>query len=90
MWRHPDEDSVLLMARKTTSYAVEPRGDHVFGVVVGQALRSALRSSRGAMVALIVALVACLGQNVPRHHERADEASGLLALPWASMSLGVP
>jgi hypothetical protein len=27
MWRHPYEDSVLLMAGQTSSYAVEPRGE---------------------------------------------------------------
>jgi AraC-like DNA-binding protein len=40
MWRHPEEDRVLLMAGKTTSYAVEPRGEYVFGVVTRQAMRS--------------------------------------------------
>jgi hypothetical protein len=40
MWRHPDENSVLLMAGQTTSYAVEPRGEYVFGIVTRQAMRS--------------------------------------------------
>jgi len=40
MWRPSPEDRVLLMAGQTTSYAIEPRGDYVFGIVAGQAMRS--------------------------------------------------
>jgi hypothetical protein len=40
MWRHPEEDRVLLLAGQTTGYAVEPRGEYVFGVVARQAMRS--------------------------------------------------
>jgi AraC-like DNA-binding protein len=40
MWRPADEDRVLLMAGKTTHYAIEPRGEYVFGIVAGQAMRS--------------------------------------------------
>jgi AraC-like DNA-binding protein len=35
MWRPADDDRVLLMAGRTTGYAVEPRGDYVFGLVDG-------------------------------------------------------
>jgi AraC-like DNA-binding protein len=40
MWRAPDADRVLLMAGRTTGYAVEPRGDYVFGVVDGAPMRA--------------------------------------------------
>lgn len=40
MWRPTDEDRVLLMAGQTMSYAIEPRGQYVFGVVAGQPMRS--------------------------------------------------
>ncbi len=40
MWRAPDEDRVLLMAGQTTQYAIEPRGEYVFGVVSGRPMRS--------------------------------------------------
>ena len=40
MWRPPDEDRVLLMAGRTTRYAVEPRGEYVVGVVANQPMRS--------------------------------------------------
>ena len=40
MWRPADEDRVLLMAGRTTRYAIEPRGEYVFGVVAGQPMRS--------------------------------------------------
>ena len=40
MWRPADEDRVLLMAGQTTHYAIEPRGEYVFGVVTGQSMRS--------------------------------------------------
>jgi AraC-like DNA-binding protein len=40
MWRPPGEDRVLLMAGRTTRYAVEPRGEYVVGVVADQPMRS--------------------------------------------------
>jgi hypothetical protein len=40
MWRPADEGRVLLMAGTTTSYAVDPRAEYVFGVVAGQPMRS--------------------------------------------------
>src|SRR4051812_18985266 len=40
MWRPGGEDRVLLMAGTTTHYAIEPRGEYVFGVVAGQPMRS--------------------------------------------------
>jgi AraC-like DNA-binding protein len=40
MWRPADEDRVLLMAGQTTHYAIEPRGEYVFGIVAGRTMRS--------------------------------------------------
>jgi AraC-like DNA-binding protein len=40
MWRPADEDRVLLMAGQTTRYAVDPRGEYVFGIVTGKPMRS--------------------------------------------------
>ncbi len=40
IWRPADEDRVLLMAGHTTRYAVEPRGEYVFGVITQQVMRS--------------------------------------------------
>jgi AraC-like DNA-binding protein len=40
MWRPAGEDRVLAMAGLTTNYAMEPRGEYVFGLVEGQAMRS--------------------------------------------------
>ncbi len=40
MWRPADEDRVLLMAGQTTRYAIEPRGEYVFGIISGQPMRS--------------------------------------------------
>jgi AraC-like DNA-binding protein len=39
VWRPADEDRVLLMAGQTTHYAIQPRGEYVFGVVAGQPMR---------------------------------------------------
>lgn len=40
MWRSEQEDRVLLMAGQTTHYAVEPRGEYVFGVITAQPMHS--------------------------------------------------
>jgi AraC-like DNA-binding protein len=40
VWRPPDESRVLLMAGRTRSYAVEPRGEYVFGVIGGAPMRA--------------------------------------------------
>lgn len=46
MWRPADENRVLLMAGQTTDYAVEPRGEYVFGVVANQPMRAQRGSQR--------------------------------------------
>jgi methylphosphotriester-DNA--protein-cysteine methyltransferase len=38
-----NEDRVLLMAGRTTRYAIEPRGEYVFGIVAGQPMRARRR-----------------------------------------------
>lgn len=40
MWRPAQEDRVLLMAGRTTRYAVEPRGEYIFGVITAQPMRA--------------------------------------------------
>jgi AraC-like DNA-binding protein len=40
MWRAAGEARVLLMAGQTTQYAIEPRGEYIFGIVGGQPMRS--------------------------------------------------
>lgn len=40
MWRPEQEDRVLLMAGRTTHYAVEPRGEYIFGVITSEPMRS--------------------------------------------------
>jgi AraC-like DNA-binding protein len=40
MWRAAGEDRVLLMAGQTARYAIEPRGEFVFGIVTGQPMRA--------------------------------------------------
>jgi AraC-like DNA-binding protein len=75
MWRHPDEDSVLLMAGQTTSYAVEPRGEYVFGVVT----RQAMRSRRGRENRLIRP-----GQLVAWDPSDAHSGTAVGGEPWSS------
>lgn len=40
MWRSEQQDRVLLMAGQTTHYAVEPRGEYVFGVITARPMHS--------------------------------------------------
>lgn len=40
MWRPAGADRLLLMAGWTTRYAIEPRGEYVFGVVTGRPMHS--------------------------------------------------
>ena len=40
IWRPVGEERVLLMAGRTSSYAIEPRGEYVFGIVEGAPMRS--------------------------------------------------
>jgi AraC-like DNA-binding protein len=40
MWRPADEERVLLMSGRTTRYAMDPRGEYVFGVITHRPMRS--------------------------------------------------
>lgn len=40
IWRPGEEDGVLLMAGQTTQYALNPRGEYVFGVLAAQPMRA--------------------------------------------------
>jgi AraC-like DNA-binding protein len=40
MWRPAGAERVLMMAGQTTGYAIEPRGEYVFGIVTGRAMRA--------------------------------------------------
>jgi hypothetical protein len=40
VWRAAETGPVLLMAGQTTHYAIEPRGEYVFGIVAGKPMRS--------------------------------------------------
>jgi len=46
MWRVADEERVLWMAGRTAHYAIEPRGEYVFGVVDEQPMRSVRGAER--------------------------------------------
>src|SRR4249920_1867852 len=75
MWRPPDDDRVLLMAGQTSSYAVEPRGEYVFVVVTGQAMRS----RRGREHRLIRP-----GQLVAWDPSNAHAGTAVDGRPWSS------
>lgn len=49
MWRPSGDARVLLMAGRTTSYAIDPRGEYVFGIVAEQPMRS-IRGRRRRLV----------------------------------------
>ncbi len=75
MWRPADEDRVLLMAGQTTAYAVEPRGEYVFGIVAGQPMRS----RRGPEQRLVQP-----GQLVAWDPSRAHAGTAVDGQPWTS------
>jgi len=75
MWRPADEDRVLLMAGQTAHYAIEPRGDYVFGVVTGQPMRS----RRGRERRLVLP-----GQLVAWDPSSAHAGAALDARPWTA------
>lgn len=75
MWRAAHEDRVLLMAGRTTSYAMEPRGEYVFGIVAGQPMRS----RRGREHRLIQP-----GQLVAWDPSHAHAGAAVDGRPWTS------
>lgn len=46
IWRPTNADSVLLMEGRTTSYAIEPRAEYVFGIIADQPMRARRGRSR--------------------------------------------
>lgn len=75
MWRPADEDRVLLMAGQTTRYAIEPRGEYVFGVVTGQPMKS----RRGPERRMVLP-----GQLVAWDPSGAHSGAAVDARPWSA------
>jgi AraC-like DNA-binding protein len=75
MWRNADEDRVLLMAGQTRHYAIEPRGEYVFGIVTRQPMRS--RRGRERRVVLP-------GQLVAWDPSGAHSGTAVDARPWTA------
>jgi AraC-like DNA-binding protein len=74
VWRPAGEQRVLLMAGRTTRYAIEPRGEFVFGIVEAQPMRS--RRGRERRVVLPGQLVA--------FDPSSAHAGSALREPWSS------
>jgi AraC-like DNA-binding protein len=73
IWRPEPEDRFLLMAGRTTRYAVDPRGEYVFGVVREAAMRS--RRGRERRLVRPGALVAW---------DPSGAHAGTAARPWSA------
>jgi AraC-like DNA-binding protein len=75
IWRPAGEEHVLLMAGRTRGYAVEPRGEYVFGIVEGQPMRSRRGRERRVVQP---------GQLVAWDPSAAHGGSSATAAPWSS------
>src|SRR3954452_16437991 len=75
MWRPAHDDRVLLMAGRTSGYAIQPRGEYVFGTVDG----NAMRARRGRETYLVRP-----GQLVAWDASAAHAGTAVDARPWAS------
>jgi AraC-like DNA-binding protein len=75
MWRPVDEDRILLMAGNTSRYAIDPRGEYVFGIVAGQPMRS----RRGREQRLVQP-----GQLVAWDPSNAHSGTSASSQPWSS------
>jgi AraC-like DNA-binding protein len=75
MRRSAADDRVLLMAGQTARYAIEPRGEYVFGVVTGQPMRSRRGRERR---------VVAPGQLVAWDPSGAHEGWAAGARPWTA------
>jgi AraC-like DNA-binding protein len=75
VWRAAQEDPFLLMAGETTHYAIEPRGEYVFGIVAGRPMRS----RRGREHRLIQP-----GQLVAWDPSNAHSGAAVDGQPWTS------
>jgi AraC-like DNA-binding protein len=80
MWRPADEDRVLLMAGRTTRYAMTPRGEFVFGVVAEHPMRSV----RGRERRLVLP-----GQLVAWDPSRAHSGTAVDGRAWRSLLMVV-
>lgn len=78
MWRPADEDRVLLMAGTTSRYAIEPRGEYVFGTVAGRPMRA----RRGRKTHLVLP-----GQLVAWDPSDAHAGAGVDGRAWTSRLL---
>jgi AraC-like DNA-binding protein len=75
IWRPSHEQSALLIAGRTTSYAIEPRGEYVFGIVADQPMR-ARRGHRKHLVRP--------GQLVAWDPSAAHSGAAVDGRPWSS------
>ena len=75
MWRASETDRLLLMAGQTSHYAIEPRGEYVFGIVAG----GPMRSRRGPERRLIQP-----GQLVAWDPTSAHDGEAVEGRPWTS------
>jgi AraC-like DNA-binding protein len=75
MWRPVGHERVLLMKGETTRYAIEPRGEYVFGVID----RQPMRSRRGRERRLVAP-----GQLVAWDPSGAHSGTGVDGRPWSA------
>jgi AraC-like DNA-binding protein len=76
IWRPRHEDRALLIAGRTTRYAIEPRGEYVFGIVAGQPMRA----RRGRETHLVRP-----GQLVAWDPSAAHSGTAMDGRPWTSL-----
>jgi AraC-like DNA-binding protein len=75
VWRPAGVERILLMAGRTASYALEPRGEYVFGIVEAQPMRSRRGRERRVVQP---------GQVVAWDPSAAHSGSAAAAEPWSS------
>lgn len=75
IWRPRHENRALLIAGQTARYAIEPRGEYVFGIVAGQPMRA----RRGRETHLVRP-----GQLVAWDPSGAHSGSAVDGRPWTS------
>src|SRR5215208_4204725 len=75
VWRPAHESRVLLLAGRTQRYAIEPRGEYVFGLVTGQLMRSRRRGERRLVRP---------GQLVAWDPSQAHAGTAVDGRPWTS------
>ena len=75
IWRPVEEPRALLMAGRTTRYAIEPRAEYVFGIVAGQRMRA--RRGRQSYVVQP-------GQLVAWDPSNGHSGQAIGAAPWTS------